>query len=133
MMKKKVRSFGIGLCGVVAAAGLATGVLLSTPETAALAASTPTVTMIAGASARKTSGEPGIKFTAKIDGYGAAGYQYGMLILPEKAWEKYDWDNETDYIAELNEMGVTYANKICGPYDHEESGETAVFAMYFDV
>ncbi len=115
-MKGMAKRLWITLCGVIAAICLVMGIWVNAPVMKVSAASgTPTVTMLPGASARKTPGEPGIKFTAKIDSYDNS-YQYGMLILPEEAWGNLGWDNDTDYIAELTEMGAAYANSICAPY-----------------
>ena len=116
-MKKQRRNWWIGLCGVFAALGLATGVWMSEPLKAdAAPAAAPTLTMYSGASVRKVAGDPGIKFTAKIDNYDRD-YTYGMLILPESAWTRNGWDNDTDYVAELDRMGVSdYGIGICQPY-----------------
>lgn len=116
-MKKQRRNWWIGLCGVFAALGLATGVWMSEPLKAdAAPAAAPTLTMYSGASVRKVAGDPGIKFTAKIDNYDRD-YTYGMLILPESAWTRNGWDNDTDYVAELDRMGVSdYGISSCQPY-----------------
>lgn len=115
-MKGKAKRLWITICGICAITCLAMGIWFNFSAERVIASSgTPTVTMVAGASVRKTPGEPGIKFTAKIDNYDAS-YQYGMLILPEAAWTNLGWDNNTDYISVLNNMGVSYANKICGAY-----------------
>ena len=107
-MKKTLRKWMIGLCGVFATFGLIAGVLAGAPAVEVSANSAPsTVTMLAGASARKTPGEPGIKFTAQINNYNSAEYTYGMLILPEKAWDKFGWDNNTDFIAELDSIFIS--------------------------
>ncbi|MBO5334618.1 MAG: hypothetical protein J6A87_01435, partial [Clostridia bacterium] len=115
-MKGLAKRLWITLCGVVAAICLVMGIWINAPVMKVSAASgTPTVTMLPGASARKTPGEPGIKFTAKIGNYDSS-YQYGMLILPEEAWDKFGWDNNTDYISVLDDMDANYANEICAPY-----------------
>ena len=104
------------MCGLLGAACLATGLCMNVAMQDANAQDVvPMVEMLSGASARKTVGEPGIKFTAQIKNYTSA-YEYGMLILPESYWTEYGWDNDTDYIAQLQEKGVTYANRICTPY-----------------
>ncbi len=123
-MKAKAKSLWIWLCGIVAALCLITGIWAGTPKFEAFASgATPTVTMEAGASIRKTADEPGIKFTAKIDNYNSS-YQYGMLILPESAWGKLGWNNDTDYIDYFNTNGISnYANKICSPYKDEQTGD----------
>lgn len=115
-MKGMAKRLWITLCGIIAAICLVMGIWINVPVMKASAASgTPTVTMLPGASARKTPSEPGIKFTAKINNYNSS-YEYGMLILPEEAWENLGWDNNTDYISVLDGMGATYANSICAPY-----------------
>ncbi len=128
-MKGKFRNLLVGLCGVLATLGLAVGVFAATPIMQASAeTSAPTVTMLAGASARKTPGEPGIKFTAKIDNYDK-NYQYGMLILPEAAWHALEWDNDTDFIGFFNEEGYAYANAICAPYTTDNGDWQISFSL----
>ena len=92
-MKMKKKGLWVGLCSFFAMLALAVGIGISQPATdstatveAAASSGTPTVTMVGGASVRKVAGSPGIKFTATIDNYNSD-YQYGMLILPEAAWE----------------------------------------------
>jgi len=113
-MKTKQRNLAIIILSILMVIACGFGVLSTSGQTVK-ADGTPSVTMVAGASARKTEGQPGIKFTAKIDNYDSS-YQYGMLILPEVAWENLGWNNDTDYIGELNDMGASYADSICAPY-----------------
>ena len=112
-MKGKLRSWWIWLCGALAALAIIAGVGVVQPTVEASAnTTTPIVTMFAGASTRKTVGSPGIKFEATIDNYDKS-YDYGMLILPEAAWDKFGWTwgGEEDYIGDLETAGVTYARK----------------------
>lgn len=112
-MKTKQRKFAIVFLSLIMTVAVAFGVL-SAYETTVKAENniTPTVTMIAGASARMTKGEPGIKFTAKISNYDSS-YKYGMLILPESAWGKVSFNGQ-NYHEVL--QGYTYADKICSVY-----------------
>ena len=82
-MKTKQRNLAIIILSILMVIACGFGVLSTSGQTVK-ADGTPSVTMVSGASARKTAGEPGIKFTAKIDNYDS-NYQYGMLILPEVA------------------------------------------------
>ena len=132
-MKGKAQKLWGAICGFVAAVCLTMGLGIHmssmTTSVAAASSSTPTVTMIGGASARKT-GEPGIKFTARIDNYSSNnGYEYGMLILPEAAWHSLGWTNETDFIAVLNEKNVSYANKICTPYEGSDGNVYIAYSL----
>ncbi len=129
-MKGKFRNLLVGLCGALATLGLAVGVFTAMPTMQASAeSSAPTVTMLAGASARKTPGEPGIKFTAKIDNYDKS-YQYGMLILPEAAWHACGWDNDTDFFEYFEEERITkYANMICAPYTTDNGERQISFSL----
>ncbi len=81
-------------------------------------ASATELTMLSGASARKNSATPGLKFTAQIDGFDA-GYDYGMIIIPAKWLEIFDFND--DYIAVLNEKVGTgnYAKGECTPYQKD--------------
>ncbi len=124
-MKGKARSWWIGFCGTFAVVCLAMGVFVTKPSINVSASGTaPTIVMEAGASARKTVGEPGIKFTAKLENYDSSDqtYSYGMLILPEAAWENLGWDNDTDYFAYFDEKGIDFgadgdvADIACTPY-----------------
>ena len=122
-MRKTKRNWLLSLCGALAAFGLFTGIWACTPSVEATAAgSAPTVTMVAGASARKVAGETGIKFTAKIDNYNRD-YKYGMLILPEAAWSGIGWNEDTNYLYSLiEEEGIStssFANQICTPYQQD--------------
>ena len=123
-MRKQKRNLLITLCSAVAALGFVAGAWASLPNVSVDASGeAPIVTMVSGASTRKTS--PGIKFTAKIDNYDKA-YQYGMLILPETAWENCGWNDETDYFQYFADNSIAesqYANKICGVYIDKETGE----------
>ena len=126
-MKGKLKGLWLGICGAVASLCLIAGVCVSEPTVEALAASeSPTVTMVAGASARLKGDEPGIRFTAEIDNYDSS-YEYGMLILPESAWEVMGWSsNAQSYHADL--AGKTYADQICTPY--EKNGDKLIsFAL----
>ena len=116
-MKRQKRNWLISLCGVCAAFGLVAGAWFGMPNVKVDASDeAPIVTMVPGASTRKDEDNPGIKFTAKVENYNPA-YTYGMLILPEGAWTKFGWDNNTDYIASLASEGITeYANIPCGVY-----------------
>ena len=97
-MKKQRRSLWIVLCGVVASLGLMLGVWSNGLVRADAAATPPTLTMDAGASVRKTAGDPGLKFKATIEGWNGA-YNYGMLILPAQAWDTYGWwGKNVDYV-----------------------------------
>ncbi len=128
-MKGKAKSFWIGLCGVISAFCFITGVWSGQPTVDVSASGTPTVTMVAGASARTTENDPGIKFTATIHDYVApnANLQYGMLILPESAWGKLDWNNDTQYHQYFAENNITnFADSICGPYVNKDTGERQI-------
>ena len=57
------------------------------------------------------------------------GYEYGMLILPEAAWHSLGWTNETDFIAVLNEKNVSYANKICTPYEGSDGNVYIAYSL----
>ncbi len=137
-MKAKRKGLWIGLCGFFATLALAVGIGIGKPASnqsdnvqAAASTGTPTISMVPGASVRKVEGSPGIKFTARIDNYNAD-YQYGMLILPQDALINLGWDNDTDYIAALEEFGddATYANKICSVYTDKATGEKRIsFAL----
>lgn len=137
-MKMKKKGLWVGLCSFFAMLALAVGIGISQPATdstatveAAASSGTPTVTMVGGASVRKVAGSPGIKFTATIDNYNSD-YQYGMLILPEAAWEKFNWNNDTDYIAALESIqNATYAREDnCTPYIDKVTGEWRIsFAL----
>ena len=97
-MKKQRKSLWIALCGVVASLGLMLGVWSNGLVRADAAATPPTLTMDAGASVRKTAGDPGLKFKATIEGWNGA-YNYGMLILPAQAWDTYGWwGKNVDYV-----------------------------------
>ena len=82
-MKTRTKNLAIALFSIVMVFATVFGILSFDYERVS-ASGTPTVTMLSGASVRKTENEPGIKFTAKIENFVAGNnYQYGMLILPE--------------------------------------------------
>ena len=116
MMKQK-RNWWVWLCGVITALVIITGIFFVKPTMVEAATATPpTVTMLAGASARKTENEPGIKFTAKIDNYNSS-YKYGMLILPESAFKLENFEGRYHaYFAENNIPDTQYADQICSVY-----------------
>ena len=116
-----MKSLWIGLCGALASFCLVLGVFVGNPTVSVSAASVkPQITMLAGASARKTIGEPGIKFTAEIENYEQiSGYNYGMLILPEEAWDNLGWDANTQYHAYFASHDIqsdAIADIPCTPY-----------------
>ena len=116
MRKIKKRSFIICSALVACILSLCAGFALQEPTLNVKASSEPRVTMITGASVRKDEENPGIKFTADIENYSANGIQYGMIIIPDAALDKFAFNN--DYIDVLNEQVGTgnYINKICTPY-----------------
>lgn len=79
----------------------------------------PTVQMINGAQIRKTVGEPGIKFTAKISGYekGQTRYNFGMLIIPKLAFTNEILTMDGNYHKQLE--GKVYAGQECSPYQKD--------------
>ena len=127
-MKRQKRNWLISICGAFAALTFIVGAWFSMPTVEADAATAPVVTMVPGASARKTENDPGIKFTATIHNFDSS-YDYGMLILPEAAWYNCGWDNNTDYIKYFTDKGITedkYVNKVCGVFTNEETGEKQI-------
>ena len=120
-MKIKARSLRVFLLAVFATLCCGVGIAVNEPTVSAKAADdSRAVEMIAGASVRKKY-DAGIKFTAKIANYDE-NKTYGMLILPESAWDTCGWTNDTDYFAYFQTNNITnFAHKECTPY--EENGK----------
>ncbi len=111
-MKKNVTLLCCTLAGACCLFGA--GAALELQE---VSGETTSVTMVAGAATRKDTENPGLKFTANISGYNAS-VQYGMLILPEAAFDMYTFND--DYVDVLDDAGKTYINEICTPYETDE-------------
>ena len=137
-MKIKTKSLVVALLGLVMAMAMFFGVL-TFGDSAVLADGAPTITMISGASARKTD-EPGIRFTAKVDNFNYRNFAdetdvYGMLILPEAAWANGIFDENTDnYHEYFSEKGITnYADVRCNHPYHDEGGQWHISASLYDI
>ncbi len=126
-MKTRQRNLAIVICSLLMAVATFFGIA-SLSNSTVFASGTPTITMISGASVRKTEETPGIKFTARIDNFVAGGnYKYGMLILPKEAWDNLGWNENTNYHAYFAGEGITdYADKICSPYIDVETGDWCI-------
>ena len=64
-MKTRQRNLAIVICSLLMAVATFFGIA-SLSNSTVFASGTPTITMISGASVRKTEETPGIKFTARI-------------------------------------------------------------------
>ena len=118
-MRTKQRNFAIAFISFIMAIAMVFGIssLTEKPVSAVASSSgTPSITMVSGAQARYDASNPGIKFTAEITNYDSS-YTYGMLILPEKAFENLE-NFEGRYHAYFTENGITnFVDFTCHVYN----------------
>ena len=131
-MRTKQRNFAMAFLGFIMAIAMVLGYTsLSAKSVQAASTGTPTLTMVNGAQVRYL-GDPGIKFTAVVENYSAE-YKYGMLILPESAFEKYAGEDfYGNYHAFFKAKGITnYADKSCSVY--EKGGQNLISLALTDI
>ena len=130
-MRTKQRNFAMAFLGFILAIAMVLGYTsLSAKTVDAASTGTPTVTMVNGAQVRYL-GDPGIKFTAVVENYSKE-YKYGMLILPESAFEKYGEEFYGNYHAFFTAQGITnYADKSCSVY--EKGGQHLISLALTDI
>ena len=131
-MRTKQRNFAMALLGFILAIAMVLGYTsLSAKTVNAAPTGTPTLTMVNGAQVRYL-GDPGIKFTAVVENYSAE-YKYGLLILPESAFEKYAGEDfYGNYHAFFKAKGITnYADKSCSVY--EKGGQHLISLALTDI
>ena len=117
-MERRSRKLLFALCGLMALVCFVSAFFMNVVPVKANGITTDIV-MIPGAQVRKNDQLPGLRFTAKLNKMDIMA-EYGMLILPEVAWDILDFNG--DYHEVLGDR--TYADGSCTPYEVE--GDTYI-------
>lgn len=141
-MEKKMKNVAMAClasCALAFGLGAAVSGMRNTSQKS-YAEGSASIAMHSGAQVRMDEAHPGLKFTADLLSYDETnvGLTYGMLILPEAAFEKIDGLKE-DYIAKLDEYiareeneGKEYINEKCTPYQ-TDSGDWRISLSIIDL
>ncbi len=121
------------VCSLLAVGCVVGGFASNIDMETAKASNETTVEMIYGARTRKTENDPGLKFEAKVNNYDKS-LNYGMLIVPEAAFEKDGFrDNYHAYFAANNISDSQYIDVKCHPYQLEGDEQYYIAGSIVDI